>query len=620
MEPYESIDSNRDTPIKKTKEMTMKKSALIAGLTAFLAFGTAQAAIVNIDLTGNTSRGPYANKLPGVVGATSNVTWNAVNSKNLFETLAKEDGTGSGASFQITGTSYLNFASTEGSTTSFFNTYANLINSGTPGAASTNSFTIGGLASATVDLYLYATWDYIDAGSEFRVSGDGGSTWSEWSLCDGVPSNDDTGFTNGQSYVVFSGVNVHTDGTILGEWQTTTNGASLANRGPFNAVQIVGDFEDVPAPAFTSSSFTNSTATAGFAYSDSIAGTATGSGLSYSLATPSSWLSIAADGTLSGTPATANAGLNSFSVVVTDYLDRTDTATLYIEVTTPASRYTDTFDGDGIGVNTGEGGGLELKTFSANYLSVTDTNTALVFATASTGNAGAERSAVHTENIFSIDKGFSLEVVYNITKTDVTLSETAAFGVVDSVANLDGAFTFAKTYNSLGITLTTRNSQGLNQNDESGVLTNLSNDQIIEAGTHTATLTVDEDGTYSYRIDDQVATTGTTTLSLTNGYYFAIFSQRPTTGFSVESISFIPNPLVTEIGDISVELSGGTTAGFTWYGEYGASYELQTRENLAVGGEEAWQTVTTITGNDADITVSDDLDQTQGFYRIKLAE
>ncbi|WP_372808747.1 putative Ig domain-containing protein [Pontiella sp.] len=604
----------------------MKKSVLIAGLTAFLAFGTAQAAIVNVDLTGNTSRGPVANMLPGVVGATSNVTWNAVTSKNLFEILKTEDGTGSGASFQVTGTSSVNFGSTTGSTTSFFNTFANLINSGTPGAESTNSFTIGGLASATVDLYLYATWEYIDAGSEFRVSGDGGSSWTDWQLCSGVPSEDDAGFTNGQSYVVFSGVNVHTDGTVLGEWQTTTNGASSANRGMFNAIQIVGDFEDAPAPAFTSSSFTNTTASAGIAYSDSIAGTATGSELTYSLATAGTWLSVAADGTLSGTPAASNTGLNSFSVVVTDYLGRTDTATLYIEVVTPPARYTDTFDGDGLGVNTGEGGGLVLKTFSANYLSVTDTNTALVFATGSTGNVGAERSAVCTENLFSVANGFSLEVVYNINSIPGTLSETAGFGLVDSVAALDGAFTFPKTYNYFGISLTTRNGQGLNLNtytegDESGVLTNLSNDQTITAGTsRTATLTVDADGNYTYSIDGQTPTTGTTTFDLSKGYYFAIHSQRPSTGFSVESVSFIPNASVTEIGNVSMQLTGTTAAGFTWYGEYGATYELQTRESLTVGGEEAWQTVTSIVGNDADITISDDLDATQAFYRIKLAE
>jgi hypothetical protein len=73
----------------------------------------------------------------------------------------------------------------------------------------------------------------------------------------------------------------------------------------------------------------------------------------------------------------------------------------------------------------------------------------------------------------------------------------------------------------------------------------------------------------------------------------------------------------TEVGDIAIEISGGT-GNFSWYGEDGGTYELQSRGNLAVGGEEAWQTVTTVAGEDADIEITADLDEDQEFFRVKL--
>ncbi|HTL71812.1 MAG TPA: sialate O-acetylesterase, partial [bacterium] len=47
-------------------------------------------------------------------------------------------------------------------------------------------------------------------------------------------------FAEGHSYVMFTNLAVAGDGTLRGEWKTTTAGGSLHNRAPFNALQIVG--------------------------------------------------------------------------------------------------------------------------------------------------------------------------------------------------------------------------------------------------------------------------------------------------------------------------------------------------------------------------------------------
>ncbi|HTL72334.1 MAG TPA: sulfatase, partial [bacterium] len=51
-------------------------------------------------------------------------------------------------------------------------------------------------------------------------------------------------FAEGHSYVMFTNLAVAGDGTLRGEWKTTTAGGSLHNRAPFNALQIVAK----PAP------------------------------------------------------------------------------------------------------------------------------------------------------------------------------------------------------------------------------------------------------------------------------------------------------------------------------------------------------------------------------------
>ncbi len=90
------------------------------------------------------------------------------------------------------------------------------------------------------------------------------------------------------------------------------------------------------APAFTADPFTKPAATAGQAYSGSIATDATdpdaGDTLTFSKVSGPAWLAVAAGGTLSGSPGTGDVGANSFTVRVTDAGGLYDDATLQITV------------------------------------------------------------------------------------------------------------------------------------------------------------------------------------------------------------------------------------------------------------------------------------------------
>lgn len=186
--------------------------------------------IINIDLTPNTTVGPVGNALPGVVGVQGQ-SWNAVTNEDAYASLADAKGDATSIGFDVTGTipAIGGFGAAGGA---FFGTYLFLGNQTTE---TQSSFAISGLDDAkTYDLYFYATWAYIDAGTKFSV--DGGATWK---FADGVPSVQDAPFVEGSSYVKFSGIATDGSGGINGLWKTAIEGESTAHRGVFNALQIV---------------------------------------------------------------------------------------------------------------------------------------------------------------------------------------------------------------------------------------------------------------------------------------------------------------------------------------------------------------------------------------------
>jgi len=89
------------------------------------------------------------------------------------------------------------------------------------------------------------------------------------------------------------------------------------------------------APVFTSDPIYKPNATENVAYSSTLAGSATdanGDILSYTRLVGPTWLNVASDGTLSGTPSSSNVGTNSWTIQVSDNNGGSDTATLKITV------------------------------------------------------------------------------------------------------------------------------------------------------------------------------------------------------------------------------------------------------------------------------------------------
>src|SRR5206468_697327 len=99
---------------------------------------------------------------------------------------------------------------------------------------------------------------------------------------------------------------------------------------------------------FTNSIFARGAGTEGIAYNNTMAGTATdvdpGDTMTYNKAVGPAWLNIAADGTMTGTPTSADGGTNYFTVAVTDAAGQSGYALATVAVTTVTSSGTWTSD------------------------------------------------------------------------------------------------------------------------------------------------------------------------------------------------------------------------------------------------------------------------------------
>ncbi|MHC4988927.1 MAG: putative Ig domain-containing protein [Planctomycetota bacterium] len=155
----------------------------------------------------------------------------------------------------------------------------------------------------------------VDAGASLTYSKVSGPAWltvAANGALSGTPSNIDVG---------------------VNSWTVSvSDGIAPAVQATLNiTVNNVND-----APTFTVDPINKPDATEDAAYSDTIAGSATdidaGDTLTYSKVSGPAWLSVAANGTLSGTPANGDVGANAFTVEVNDGNGGTDTATLNITV------------------------------------------------------------------------------------------------------------------------------------------------------------------------------------------------------------------------------------------------------------------------------------------------
>jgi GH35 family endo-1,4-beta-xylanase len=223
--------------------------------------------------------------------------------------------------------------------------------SGTPtaGNAGINSWTVqaddgqGGISQATLQIAVEATlnlppvWKknpfYLSPATEDSLS----KGWINWRASD--PDGDVRTFSkvSGPAWLSisskgqFSGTPAQ-ENVGINEFVIAV---SDGHNPQVKAVMKVKVLNVNDAPVFANDPILGADAEEEAAYSASIAGIASdedGDLLVYSKVSGSAWLSIAPDGTLSGTPLLSDVGQNSFTVQVDDGLGGTATATLGINV------------------------------------------------------------------------------------------------------------------------------------------------------------------------------------------------------------------------------------------------------------------------------------------------
>ncbi|WP_372806879.1 Ig-like domain-containing protein [Pontiella sp.] len=376
------------------------------------------------------------------------------------------------------------------------------------------------------------------------------------------------------------------------------------------------------APAFTTNAISASTAYADVEYTASIAAYAFGpDDMVFSRVSGPGWLAVSASGALSGSPGSADAGLNEFVVEVSDGEGRTDRAALTIEVIDVDVLYDDTFDGDGLAVNSAIGGGLINKTWYGSGW-VDDGNL-----TAPSTSTAWYRSLVYSESSFAVSNGFTLDVVFDIAKTAISGDQrtTATFGLVSeeiAVADMDFMFSRDAEIYGIGMSLAEGLTDGVGVQGlhlDTGTLTPLSNALTVTTGTgKTFTLTVTPDGSWSYGIDGAEPTTGTgLVFDLAKSFRFAAY-VRQDPGLAIRRVSLRPVAGVSEEGDIAFEMLPGTSQmKFAWASRSGVSYVLESTGDLVDG---PWSIVTNLSGTGSTLSVTEELDQTNRFYRVYWAE
>jgi uncharacterized repeat protein (TIGR03803 family) len=138
-------------------------------------------------------------------------------------------------------------------------------------------------------------------------------------------------------------LNVATSGALSGAPSSADLGADsflvlVVDSGGLSAIGYLGITVNTDSPpSFTSNPFAGPPVTAGNAYAASIAANASdpdfGDVLTFSKVSGPAWLSVAGNGSLSGTPFSVNVGTNTFIVNVADFDGLSNNATLCINVT-----------------------------------------------------------------------------------------------------------------------------------------------------------------------------------------------------------------------------------------------------------------------------------------------
>jgi hypothetical protein len=286
-------------------------------------------------------------------------------------------------------------------------------------------------------------------------------------------------------------------------------------------------------------------------------------------------------------------GTDSFTYTVSDGLDDSALATVSIEVLGADEMilYLDTFDGDGLAVNTGIGGGAGyVLMYKASW---EDSGLGLQFDT--TRNHSATRAIAYSLNTFPATNGFELTVNYNCSQVTDNSDNQFSFGLVRDDLDVS-TYGTAGELNPFGVwTQTNLYSVGINVMADTGIVTNGlysntgTNAALLGAGTTvagtdvTVVMHIEDNGAggadVSWSVDD--VDQGSATIDgfdFSKSYAFVTFASDQEIEPIINSVKLnAATELPLEPPVISAAMASGGLV-MSWDGN--ASFDVLTNANL----------------------------------------
>ncbi|MEP4076697.1 LamG-like jellyroll fold domain-containing protein [Haloferula sp.] len=238
----------------------------------------------------------------------------------------------------------------------------------------------------------------------------------------------------------------------------------------------------------------------------------------------------------------ANSFLYEVTATKTGSPDGTASDAVVVSGLTDAVVYEDNFDNDGVGVNTGAGGGGVSSEFNSAPPWVDDG--AL---TAGTATSGGNISTFNSLNGFNITDGFVLEVVFDLGATGGTpfLSNHLSFGLLEAPASISEASALfdnndeEPTVDGIGMSFTERNNfvdTGIIEWDGFAGTTSTLSPFTPSAGVaQTLVLGVEPDGSFVYSYGSESGA-GTSIIDLNIPYFFQARTQG-SSGNVIQSVT-----------------------------------------------------------------------------------
>jgi len=289
--------------------------------------------------------------------------------------------------------------------------------------------------------------------------------------------------------------------------------------------------------------------------------------------------------------------------------DGTASDAVIVSGLTDVAVYEDNFDNDGVGVNTGAGGGGVSSEFNSSPPWVDDG--AL---TAGTATSGGNISTFNSLSGFNITDGFVLEVVFDMGATGGTpfLSNHLSFGLVETPASIsESAALFdnnaqVATVDGIGMSFTERNNfvdTGIIEWDGSAGTTSTLSPFTPSAGTtQTLVLGVESDGSFIYSYGSESGA-GTSLIDLNIPYFFQTRTQG-SSGNVIQSVSLLTStsqflsPTITststliELGDsIDLDITFDTSSDTASLATPGGAVDLLALDSSDAGPNDGMVTV-----------------------------